>query len=159
VCSVIWSTEREAMSCRPSALAYITCLWQISQTHQKCALENCSIYRASSLNGTMWRSPCDGNIMPTMTKKQQCEMELRFPTLYDSKICDWLSDKLFHYNTSFICILSDTLLLPLLLLLLLLLLQLFYGSLDFAWDNPSEPVPDHKITKICATHCQTFSSE
>ena len=32
--------------------------------YQKFALLNCSIYRFSSENGAMWRSPRDGNILP-----------------------------------------------------------------------------------------------
>jgi hypothetical protein len=34
------------------------------KTYQKFALLNCSIYRLSSVNGAIWRSPRVGNIRP-----------------------------------------------------------------------------------------------
>ena len=35
--------------------------------YQKLALEYCSMYRASSVKGATWRSPCVGNIFPATT--------------------------------------------------------------------------------------------
>ena len=35
--------------------------------YQKLALENCSIYKASSVNGATCRSPCVGYILPVIT--------------------------------------------------------------------------------------------
>ena len=39
--------------------------WKYSW-YQKLTLLNCSMYKASSVNGATWRSPLEGNILPTM---------------------------------------------------------------------------------------------
>jgi len=60
-----------------------------TNSHQKCALENCSMYKASSLNGAMWRSPCDGNTRPTTT--ETTNVTFQYSTVCDEEIRDRLS--------------------------------------------------------------------